>query len=158
MMGMNSLTREKYFAPLLGENIFGTSEVGNTAEVSGNYVDSSDEEQETTVGGIEGKGLSCTHQSTAFPALLPLHRELHPPLIHLPESLTLLTETEASTENDLYTPVHTDEEGLEEELEEEHELDEADSLLAYQYEVDLWKQFGVEHRDARKKMGKRTGI
>jgi hypothetical protein len=158
MMGMRGLTKEKYFAQLLGENASGTSEVESDAEeqqFSGDDIVSNNEERGSSVEGSEGdQDLPDTHQSTAFPALLPLHRELHPPLIHLPDSLSISMEV-TSTSEDFCMPVHTDEEDLQEELEEEHDLDEADSLLELQYEVDLWKQFGLKHK--HKKTSKGTG-
>ncbi|KAF8234014.1 hypothetical protein L208DRAFT_1359837 [Tricholoma matsutake] len=138
MIGMRGLTKEKYFAQLLGESVFGTSEVQSDSE-----------------GGEGHHGSHGVHRSTALPALPPLHREVHPLFIYLPESLLIPTEIITSTGEDLCIPVHADEEDLEEELEEERQLDEADSLLARQYEVDLWKQFGLEHKHKDRRKGTR---
>ena len=112
MMGMGGLTKEKYFAQLLGENVSGVPQVGSDAE-----------EQP-----------------------------------FLPTSLSILPELMTSTNEDGCIPVHTDEEDLEEELEEEHELDEADILLARQYEADLWKQSGLKHRHRKPRRGTRNRI
>lgn len=156
---MRGLTKEKYFAQLLGESVFGTSEVQSDSEVhqlSGHEITSHDGERGSSVEGGEGHhGSHGVHRSTALPALPPLHREVHPLFIYLPESLLIPTEIITSTGEDLCIPVHADEEDLEEELEEERQLDEADSLLARQYEVDLWKQFGLEHKHKDRRKGTR---
>jgi hypothetical protein len=152
MMGMGGLTKEKYFARLLGED--GTSKGKNE---TGEQQFLGDDEGGSSIEG--SPGLPDTHQSSIYPALLPLHRELHPPLIHLPKSLALPSERAASNDEDLCMPAHTDEEDLEAELQEERDLDEEDILLAHEYEVDLWKQFGLEHKykGTRKRSGKRAG-
>jgi hypothetical protein len=161
MMGMRGLTKERYFAQLLGENVSATSEALSDAEeqeISEDDIASHYEEHGSSVeGGEVNYGLRGIHRSTSFPVLLPLHRELHPPLIYLPESLSMPTENVTSTSENFCMPVHTEEDDLEEELEEEGELDEADSLLARQYEVDLWKQFGLEHKHKDTRKGTRKG-
>jgi hypothetical protein len=154
MMGMGGLTKEKYFAQLLGKD--GTSK---GKDEIGEQPFASDHEGGRFLEGSEGSpGLPCTHQSTPYPALLPLHRELHPPLIHLPKSLKLPTDMAAPNDKDFCIPAHTDEEDLEAELQEERDLDEEDIFLAQEYEVDLWKQFEMEHKykGTRKRSGKRT--
>ena len=129
MMGINGITKEKYFAHLLG------------GKASGNAMHSIDEENDTSDDGSEGRDDSklSGERRASFPALLPLHRELYPALFHLPKSFSLCNE---GVKEDILPSIATDDESLQQELEEEHDLDERDGLLALQYEADLWVRLG----------------
>ena len=160
-MGMRGLTKKKYFARLLGEDTSITSEVESDAEERRSSEDEStsqDEEQEGSGGKDHSSHYSHQSAATDFPVLLPLHRELHPPLIHLPGSLSLPTDIAVLTDEDFCMPEDTDEEIFETEFEKEHELDEMDSSVARQYEADLWKLFGLEHKHKIVKKGARKRI
>jgi hypothetical protein len=148
MMGMRGLKKERYFAQFLGENVCGMSEV---QQFSGDVASRCEGRGSLSEGDEGNRGL------TGLALLpLPLHRELHPALIHLPESLSIPAPI-TSTGEDFCISVHTDEEALEEELVEERELDEADSLLAHQHEVELWKQVGLDQKQNSTRRETRRG-
>jgi hypothetical protein len=151
MMGMEGLTKAKYFADLLDEEMFSISEKeaesgdDDNASISDSQHPSNEANACTDEGGEEDddanegeSGLSYPHDTASFPALLSLRRELYPPLIHLPNPLA---SNNSATQESLM-PLATDETELLKELEEELELDALDGILAKEYEAGLWKHSG----------------
>lgn len=152
MMGMKGLTRDKYFAKLLGEDAPEAEveqELENDHEGAAGSDFQSDEGDENT--DEEGEDVDNDDDllgekaAPYYPATLPLHREIHPPLVRLPMSLApLASDTIGVSMNDSLMIADTDDDELDEELREEMELDSVDQLLAHKYEEDLWKQFGKD--------------
>ncbi|KAG5643165.1 hypothetical protein DXG03_001495 [Asterophora parasitica] len=155
MMGMRGLTKRQYFAQLLGEDMSETDEEQLPAEDEGasegeedkngegeNDEDGSEDDDEESDDDDDGSPHLA--EPRIFPDLLPLNREIHPPLIHLPKSLLAHNSARgtAPATDDLLMPVDTDEEELLEELEDEIELDKTDKVAAKAYEADLWMEFG----------------
>lgn len=132
MMGMRGLERDKYFAQLLGEDIAESDDDNPTDDESEDH--DSPECDTDTEEDHECHGDETDYISGEEDLLLPLHRELHPPLIHLPKS-----GSSDDTETSLM-PDETDEHSLDQALREEMELDRADRILARKYEAGLWKQ------------------
>ncbi|KAF5385820.1 hypothetical protein D9615_002572 [Tricholomella constricta] len=158
IMGMRGLTKKQYFAQLLGEDMPETPEVDEDGELPTGDGNAPENEDEVDDGGDgednteeededdDGGGI-YPPEEPRFPDLLPLHRECHPPLVHLPNSLVphaLAGPGATAITDELLMPVDTDEDELLGELEEEMELDETDQTVARTYEENLWKQYGKE--------------
>jgi len=137
-MGMNGLERDKYFVQLLREDI-AESDDDSTAD-DGDEDHDSPECDTDTEGDDECHENDTDYTSGEEGLLLPLHRELHPPFIHLPKSYTHNGSSDY-TESSLM-PDEIDEHSLDQALREEMELDRADGILACEYEAGLWKQVG----------------
>ncbi|KAG6900763.1 hypothetical protein C0993_002187 [Termitomyces sp. T159_Od127] len=129
MMGMMGLSKEQYFAQLLEDDIPALPETAQT---------------EDEVAHEDGNDSPLLEESTVLPLPLPLplQREIHPPLVTLPMSLMsraqVRSRSVAPAEGDLM-PIETDEEKLFEELDDEMNIDNADKVLADEYEINLWK-------------------
>ncbi|RDB16963.1 hypothetical protein Hypma_002638 [Hypsizygus marmoreus] len=153
MMGMQGMTREKYFAQLLGEDTLEPPEAeeSNPSD-DDNDLDEDDESMNGDTQDSENDSDGPRRQDwpTVFPALLPLHCEIHPPFVHLPNSLTPSYDGAEAAEKDILMAVDTDEEELEEELQEEDELDESDKKNALDHELTLWKQFSMEKKSQKR--------
>ncbi|KAG6844699.1 hypothetical protein H0H87_004575 [Tephrocybe sp. NHM501043] len=141
IMGMLGLTKEQYFAQLLGEDLSEAHEVEETAEEA-------DDEAETEEPGDANGSYdddSRMEGPNGSPILLPVHREIHPPLVNLPKSLQpsapVLSGMSILSEDQLL-PTETDDDELFEELDEEMNLDRTEQVLSFEYEADLWKLFG----------------
>ncbi|KAG6917313.1 hypothetical protein DXG01_002971 [Tephrocybe rancida] len=141
MMGMVGMSKDQYFAQLLGEE---TPEHEESAEE-----DDDDAEDATDEIGEDDQGdeddLPDAERPTLYPMLLPLHREIHPPLVMLPKSLLPRTPARSGPTlamDDKLIPTEPDNDEVLEELDDEMALDAADQALAYEYEADLWKVFG----------------
>lgn len=83
---------------------------------------------------------SAYEDDTFFPALMSLHRELHPPMVALPRSLLASTSSRhiaTQPDDDELMDVDTDDEALMAELEAEDALDEHDEDLDMEYEAIL---------------------
>ncbi|KAG5651768.1 hypothetical protein H0H81_007521 [Sphagnurus paluster] len=153
MMGMQGLTKEKYFAQLLEEDSPDTPEAERDEQLPGSEENDEHEDEgagddETDVDDDdddEDEGSPLSKKPQVFPVLLPLHRETHPPFVHLPKSLTSGGSSVlaiVAPADELLMSADTDEEDLLEELEEEMDIDEADEKLAARFEAGLWKEFG----------------
>ncbi|KAK0461089.1 uncharacterized protein EV420DRAFT_1477929 [Desarmillaria tabescens] len=98
-----------------------SNEADEKVEGEGGKEEDSDSESE---GSIE-----CDEQEDSM--TLPLYREMNPAVIRLSSYL-------CSSSEDILMSSDTDEELLMEELEEESDLDEQDTLLEQKYQQDLW--------------------
>lgn len=142
-MGM-ALNREQYFARLLGDDARALPET----EQAEDEVEADDE------GGSEYNGEDMDdydndppllEESTVFPLLLPLQRELRPSLVTLPKSLLPRAQARprsVTPADDHLMPEETDEEELSEELRDEMDIENADQVLAHEYETNLWELLG----------------
>ena len=135
---MKGLERDRYFAQLLGEDI-AESDDDSTADDGSEDRDSSACDTDAE-GNDECQGDETDYISGEEGLLLPLHRELHQPLVHLPKSY-IHNGSNDDTEFSLM-PDETDEDSLDQALQEEIELDRVDGILSRKYEAGLWKQVG----------------
>ncbi|KAK0195587.1 hypothetical protein F5146DRAFT_1026226 [Armillaria mellea] len=87
-----------------------------------------DDKEEGTNSDSEG---SIGWDEQVDSVALPLHREMNPAIVRLSSELD-------SSSEDIFMSFDTDEELLMEELEEEADLDEQDTLLEQRYQQDLW--------------------
>ncbi|PBK74359.1 hypothetical protein ARMSODRAFT_951991 [Armillaria solidipes] len=132
MMGMpHLLNLERSFDG--DENAVDAGKEGNEpttdSEASSNEAaEKAEEEEEDTDGDSEG---SIEWDKQVDSMALPLHREMNPAIVRLSSDLD-------SSSEDILMSSDTDEELLMEELEEESDLDEQDTLLEQRYQQDLW--------------------
>jgi hypothetical protein len=157
MMGVVALSKKKYFENLVdtGEKIKGQCEGEKQGRNDGRgearveaAVDSEGVEDEGQGDGDEeddgDEDDGDEDEQTSFPTLLPLHRELHAPLIRLPLNLSSPSSRPARDPSfplePSLMPMETDEEELLDELEEELMLDEGDKILEGKYEGELWAE------------------
>ncbi|KAG6874482.1 hypothetical protein C0995_010392 [Termitomyces sp. Mi166 len=144
MMGMTGLNKEQYFAQLLGDDIPTPLETKQTEDES-EADDKDDSEHSQEDEDVHNDDAPLLEKSRVFPFLLPLHREIHPPLVTLPKSLlphAPARPRSPAPADDHLMPVETDEEELFEELDDEMDIDRTDQVLAHEHENNLWKVYG----------------
>ncbi|GLB37043.1 hypothetical protein LshimejAT787_0400940 [Lyophyllum shimeji] len=150
IMGMKGLTREKYFGKFKGEQSEmpeqeDEEDLPCSDENAEDDDEAGDEESSEDEDNDDDEGLGRPERPTVFPAILPLHRECHPPLVRLPRPLCPCSQSGSGAvrpAEEPLMPADTDEEALLEELAAEMELDAADDTIAKEYEANLWKHFG----------------
>lgn len=145
-MGMKGLTRAKYFVQLLGEGEL-EMESEDESDDGNDEQDSSDGEEILPEDADDENLINefVDEDQPSFPALLPLHREVHLPLIHLPNSIIpnhSIDDDTGTLPNELLMSLDVSEDNLDLELQEEMDLDEEDMMSACEYEAQLWKQVG----------------
>ncbi|KAG6837738.1 hypothetical protein H0H93_003540 [Arthromyces matolae] len=134
MMGLDGLSKDQFFSRLLKEL------EEDVTEMETHEVHSDDEEE--YVDGPDQSPFPTETPTKSLTMQLPLHRELHPPHIRLPENFSFGNTSYGHIADNNLIPMETNDEELFEELDDEMDIDQMDLKVAHEYEAELWNSIG----------------